>query len=183
MFWLIKLILLPNTEYCMIKIRAPYRILDCGGWTDTSFMPSGVGACCNVTVTLYVSMEYQPNQSPMLVMEHQASSSVQTIQLPFAGVPKTLAEAAAKALTLTTGGTITVQSDAPSGSGLGGSASYSVALLSTLEPELLRNKHNLAVLARELETKWLGNSCGTQDQMAAAFGGVSYSEIHYPEFT
>jgi D-glycero-alpha-D-manno-heptose-7-phosphate kinase len=173
----------------MIHTRAPYRIFDCGGWTDTSFMPGGNGACCNIAVDLCVRIEYKPNDSKMLYVEHRTSGKTESINLPFVpnkkNKPETLAEAAVAALKLDAihGGNIVVESDVPQGSGLGGSASYGVALLAALRPELLEDKHALAELAQELETKWLGNSCGTQDQMAASFGGISYSEINYPLFT
>lgn len=148
-------------------------------------MPGGKGACCNVTVSLYVYCDFEKNSSSTLTIEHLASGKTESLSLPFKDHPKTLAEAAAKALHLTDndGGLIRVESDVPPGSGVGGSASYSVALLAALNPSLLEDKHRLAGLAQELETKWLGNSCGTQDQTAAAFGFISSSAIEYPQFT
>jgi D-glycero-alpha-D-manno-heptose-7-phosphate kinase len=169
----------------MSQTRAPYRIFDCGGWTDTSFMPGGSGECCNVAVNLYVHIEFTPDSSEVLHIKHLTNGQEESVSLPFIDAPQTLAQAAAKALSLgaEAGGVVTVRSDVPPGSGLGGSASYSVALLAALQPQLLSDKHKLASIAQELETKWLGNSCGTQDQMAASFGGASYSQITYPQFT
>ncbi len=169
----------------MLQTSAPYRILDCGGWTDTSFMPGGQGNCCNVAISLSVYVDFESDGSNSLTARHRTSDQSESIRLPFGGKPKTLAEAAVATLKLGpyAGGEIVVKSDVPPGSGLGGSASYSVALLAVLKPKLLADRHHLAELAWSLEAEWLGNSCGTQDQMAAAFGGVSYSKITYPNFT
>ncbi len=168
-----------------IIIRAPYRIFDCGGWTDTSFMPGGKGVCTNVAISLYVHVKFTPDQSNTLTVFHEATQNTESITLPIERRPETLAEAAAKALELgsSDGGNITVTSDVPHGSGLGGSATYSVALIAALQPKFLHDKHGLAAFAQKLETEWLGNSCGTQDQMGAAFGSISTSQITYPDFT
>jgi D-glycero-alpha-D-manno-heptose-7-phosphate kinase len=166
--------------------KAPYRILDCGGWTDTSFMPGGKGACCNVAIMLGVHVEFTPDNSNSLQILHKTGNKKETIPLPITqSKPHTLAEAAVLALQLsqTDGGTVTVSSDVPPGSSLGGSATYAVALIAVLAPEKASDPHKVAALAQELETKWLGQSCGTQDQMAAAYGGISFSEITYPDFT
>ncbi len=173
------------TSSSLIRTRAPYRILDCGGWSDTSFMPGGSGACANMAISLYVYSDYNRDGSNVLTVFHRATNKREKITLPFDSEPQTLAEAAAKALALPAdaGGSIEVESDVPPGAGTGGSASYSVALLAALSPDMLQDKHGLATLAQQLETQWLGNSCGTQDQMGAAFGGVSASLITYPEFT
>lgn len=170
------------------RIKAPYRILDCGGWTDTSFMPGGKGACANVAINLGVHVDFTPDNTSSLDILHQANGKTESIPLPFPVTernPETLTEAAIAALNLTEGqgGSITIRSDMPPGSGLGGSASYGVALLAALAPDMAADRHAIATLAQELETKWLGHSCGTQDQMAAAYGGVSFSEIEYPRFT
>jgi D-glycero-alpha-D-manno-heptose-7-phosphate kinase len=169
-------------------VTAPYRILDCGGWTDTSFMPGGKGACTNVAINLSVHITFEPKNSHKLIIRHRASESEEVIDLPFkteGNKIKTLAEAAVAALQLSVGdgGIVTVESDVLPGSGLGGSATYAVALLGALNPKLISDQLRISSLAQELETKWLGHSCGTQDQMAAAYGGVSFSEIKYPSFT
>jgi D-glycero-alpha-D-manno-heptose-7-phosphate kinase len=151
-------------------------------------MPGGRGAVCNVAINLGVHVAFTPNESSTLKLLHEASGHEETVVLPFPILhqkPKTLAEAAVAAINLggNQGGDVIVRSDTPPGSSLGGSATYSVALLVALDPARLSDRHALAALAQELETKWLGHSCGTQDQMAAAYGGISFSEITYPEFT
>jgi D-glycero-alpha-D-manno-heptose-7-phosphate kinase len=79
-----------------------------------------------------------------------------------------------------TGFNISVQSDAPVGSGLGGSASLTVALLGTLKEHLRLNhydKREIAELAYTVERTDLGISGGKQDQYEAAYGGFNLIEF------
>lgn len=64
--------------------------------------------------------------------------------------------------------------EAPRGSGLGGSSSVVVALLSSFAKLLDNNfdKKEICSTAQNLEAGILGNLAGNQDHFAAAFGGV-----------
>lgn len=66
------------------------------------------------------------------------------------------------------------------GSGLGGSASFTTALLKALgncEGKVPLSKEELAEAAFSIEHDKLGLSCGKQDQYSAAFGGLRSYEI------
>ncbi len=74
---------------------------------------------------------------------------------------------------------ICIQSDAPAGSGLGGSASLTLALIGTLA-EFARttlSNYELAELAYEIERHDLKISGGKQDQYGIAFGGFNLIEF------
>jgi D-glycero-alpha-D-manno-heptose-7-phosphate kinase len=69
--------------------------------------------------------------------------------------------------------------DVPSGTGLGSSSTFSVALLNALyaHQRIFAPKEQLAREACMLEIERLGEPIGKQDQYAAAFGGVNFIEF------
>jgi D-glycero-alpha-D-manno-heptose-7-phosphate kinase len=69
--------------------------------------------------------------------------------------------------------------DVPSGTGLGSSSSFSVALLNALyaHRRMFAPKEVLAQGACELEIERLGEPIGKQDQYAAAYGGINLIEF------
>jgi len=74
---------------------------------------------------------------------------------------------------------IRTRSDAPAGSGLGGSSALAVSLLAALwaREGIRKDKDSLAATARDLEAQVLQIPTGTQDHIAALHGGVA--AIHY----
>ena len=74
---------------------------------------------------------------------------------------------------------ISSMADIPSGTGLGSSSSFTVALLHllhTYKGEYV-SKYKLAKDACEVEIDKLGEPIGKQDQFAAAFGGLKFYEF------
>ncbi len=73
-----------------------------------------------------------------------------------------------------------VQSQAPPGSGLGASSTIVVAVVGALLAAQSRSesRHRVAEQAVGIERGDLGLDGGTQDQYAAAFGGVNFLEFH-----
>jgi len=74
---------------------------------------------------------------------------------------------------------ISTLADLPSQSGLGSSASFMVGLinlLATLNDQPM-TKLQIAQMAIELEREKLQHTCGVQDQLHAAFGGINYFEL------
>ena len=74
---------------------------------------------------------------------------------------------------------IDIESESPPRSGLGGSSVAAVALIAALGKLLSRdsspqsfNRRYIALLAYKLEETVAGVPCGSQDQLAAAYGGV-----------
>jgi D-glycero-alpha-D-manno-heptose-7-phosphate kinase len=78
---------------------------------------------------------------------------------------------------------ITIHSEIPAGCSTGTSASVTVAMvgaLDSLTPGRM-TPHEIAYTAHRIETERLGLQAGIQDQLCAAFGGISYIEMDaYP---
>jgi D-glycero-alpha-D-manno-heptose-7-phosphate kinase len=75
---------------------------------------------------------------------------------------------------------VTSVADIPSGTGLGSSSSFAVALLNALyaHRSIFASKEQLAREACELEIEHLKEPIGKQDQYAAAYGGLNFIEFH-----
>lgn len=90
-----------------------------------------------------------------------------------------LIKAAIRRMGIEMGMDLFVRCDAPPGSGIGSSASISVALIGLLNQ--LQNSrlsaHEIADLAHLLEIEELHIAGGKQDQFAAAVGGINYMEF------
>jgi D-glycero-alpha-D-manno-heptose-7-phosphate kinase len=81
---------------------------------------------------------------------------------------------------------IETDSQVPKGSGLGGSSSLFVSLITAFQSLLKEQEHNLTAtceLACKLEAGMLGGLAGIQDHLGAAFGGVSAFELGAGEIT
>ena len=75
---------------------------------------------------------------------------------------------------------VDIVSESPPRSGLGGSSVAAVALIAALgkllscgSPSPSFNRRHIAMLAHKLEETVAGIPCGSQDQLAAAYGGVN----------
>lgn len=163
--------------------RAPVRICDVGGWTDTWFYNKG--AVFNFCVDLYSYVRIVENKSEKIniISENlDLSTEIQNYrQIEYDGILDLL-KAAVKRMEITTGLDIFVRADAPPGCGTGTSASVAVSLVGALAR--FSNKylvpHKIAELAHKIETDELNLESGVQDQYAAAYGGINFLEIDYP---
>nr|MDO8088248.1 hypothetical protein [Candidatus Sigynarchaeum springense] len=169
----------------IIFARAPVRICDVGGWTDTWFCKAG--AVFNFCIDLYSYVRVYPQAgSPVIdiISENlDISTEIQDFRkIEYNGTLDIL-KSAIKRLGIKQGLKIYARSDAPPGCGTGTSASIEVAMigaLSALNGHHYVN-HEIAELAHKLETEELHLQSGVQDQYAAAFGGFNYMEIEYPK--
>ncbi len=172
----------------VIHSRAPLRINDIGGWTDTWF--AGEGWVLNLAISppVEVQIKVRPDrkvgrknvffraenyrQSFLVDPRHPSSSPHPLLQQVVARVPP------APQLEVR----IRVFSPVPAGISTGTSASVCVALLGALLH--LRGERlfpsRVARLAHLVETEDLGMQSGIQDQVAAAYGGVCF--IHMPQY-
>ena len=166
-----------------ILTRAPVRICDIGGWTDTWYYPEG--AVFNFCIDLYSYVRIIENgKNKIRIIAENLGKSVEIFnfkEIEYNG-KLDLLKAAIKRLEIECGLDIYVRADAPPGCGTGTSASIAVSIISALETYngSQLNTKEIAVLAHKLETEELGLESGVQDQYAASFGGINFMEINYP---
>lgn len=164
-----------------IVATAPVRTADVGGWTDTWF--ASHGSVCSIAIDPGVTVTLETTAGP---------AGEVRLCVPSAGVDliiDALGDSGADPLLVSAIRTrplpeavrITVGSGVPAGSGLGTSASVTVAILAAIDAAAgcSRDAHALACAAHRVETG-LGLQSGIQDQLAAAFGGINRYDVHYP---
>ncbi|MFX1278999.1 MAG: hypothetical protein ACFFA3_06245 [Promethearchaeota archaeon] len=170
----------------MIFARAPVRICDIGGWTDTWFYQKG--AVFNMAIALYSHVKIsRTNSSKIKIISENLNLQTQINDIEKIQYDGNLdlLKAAVKRMDIEIGLDIFVRTEAPPGCGTGTSASVAVALLAALSHFSNKNLKpvEIATLAHKLETEELKLESGVQDQFAAAYGGINLMEITYPEVT
>jgi D-glycero-alpha-D-manno-heptose-7-phosphate kinase len=165
----------------MIISRTPYRISFFGGGTDYPvWSQKEGGAVLSTTIDkyCYISARYLP---PFFATRHRIVwSHIETI-----GAISEILHPAVKAglrylgFDDSKGLEIHHQGDLPARSGIGSSSSFSVGLIRALLALQGRDiaKHDLALKAIELEQTVMKETVGSQDQVAAAYGG--FNVIHF----
>jgi D-glycero-alpha-D-manno-heptose-7-phosphate kinase len=167
-----------------VLARAPVRICDIGGWTDTWYYPEG--AVFNFCVDLYSYVRIIQNKlSKIRIFATDLGKSAEILdfrKIEYNG-NLDLLKAAVKRMEIEDGLDIYVRADAPPSCGTGTSASVAVTLISAIATYkgLHLNHKEIANLAHKLETKELGLESGVQDQYAASFGGINFMEVNYPK--
>jgi D-glycero-alpha-D-manno-heptose-7-phosphate kinase len=168
----------------IIRARAPVRCCDLGGWTDTRIVPEG--RVLNFAVSLYAHVTLHAGASSDITIESCDTNDFEAVrdvrQMEYNNVLD-LFKAAIRRTGVKRGVRIIVRSDAPPGSGLGSSAALGAATMAALGRFLRWNllPYEVARESQALEVEELGLECGVQDQMAAAYGGVNYMHVNYPE--
>jgi D-glycero-alpha-D-manno-heptose-7-phosphate kinase len=169
----------------IIESRAPNRILDFGGWTDTHFAKRG--RVVNLAVTLFAQVTMITRDQPgatIHILDYGDRLEVADVVKEQYGTKHDLLLAALKVMPIETGLDVYITADVPPGCSTGSSAAITVALLKGLS--VLADKplvpHELSRLAHSIETEELGDECGVQDQIASAYGGMNYVSIDpYPK--
>ena len=167
----------------IIFSRAPVRICDIGGWTDTWYCPNG--AVFNLCVDLYSYVRIVPssNNSITIISENlNLQTEINNLNKIEYDGNLDLLKSAVKRMRIKKGANIYVRTDAPPGCGTGTSASVAVALIAALAKfsEKILIPEEIASLAHKLEVEELKLESGVQDQYAAALGGVNFMEVSYP---
>jgi D-glycero-alpha-D-manno-heptose-7-phosphate kinase len=175
----------------VINSIAPIRICDNGGWTDTWFAGHGkifnIGVGPNVEVQIAV---YERGTRPERVVLHAENYGEHYVVVPGSSSygRHPLLEAAIDEVVPPEKYAleISIYSEMPAGASTGTSAAVSVALiggLDTLTPGRM-TPHEVAYAAHRVEAERLGLQSGIQDQLCAAYGGLSYIEMFmYPHAT
>jgi len=169
------------TEY--VRARAPLRIGIAGGGTDVDPYASQKGGCVlNTTINKHAYCTITPRRGRTL---HVRSSYYGLYEAPLDGGPlkldgnMDLIKAVANHFEIKDGFDILIESDAPAGSGLGGSSTMMVAMISAVSNWLRvgMDHDEIAKLAYRLEREDIGLKGGKQDQYAAAYGGFNLMDI------
>jgi len=185
----------------VIRARAPVRIDFSGGWTDVAlFTEESKGFVVNAAIDIYsyVTVKKLPNKEirtnsygynhkeaveNMSVKIYSADFDIyeeaeEVKQLEYNGNID-LAKAAIKQMDIQGGLEIITRSNAPSGSGLGTSASMGVALIGALSAfkGLPLLPYEFAEQASLIERQELGILGGKQDHYASAIGGINFMEF------
>ncbi|MDR2866967.1 MAG: kinase [Methanomassiliicoccaceae archaeon] len=167
----------------MIRARAPLRIGMAGGGTDVEpYASERGGYVFNTTIDKYAYCTVVPNGSDRLSI---VSLDYGAFAAPLDGGPlkydgnMDLIKAVSNHFRITDGFDVFIHSDAPPGSGLGGSSTVIVAILGAITEwlNIRLTDHELADLAFRLEREELGLKGGKQDQYAAVFGGFNLMEF------
>ena len=169
--------------YKEVVARAPVRICDIGGWTDTWYNPEG--AVFNFCVDLYSYVRIIENGKDLIriIAENLGKTlEIKSFEKIEYNGELDLLKAAVRRLEIKEGLDIYVKAEAPPGCGTGTSASIAVTLISALATYkgFGFSKNEISILAHKLETEELGLESGVQDQYAASFGGLNFMEVKYP---
>lgn len=150
-----------------------------GGGTDVDpYASEKGGAVFNSTITKYAYCTITPNNTNKI---HIESTGYGKMEAPLDGGPLPLdgnmdiVKAVTNHFEIKDGFRMLLQSDAPPGSGLGGSSTVIVAAIAAIA-EWIGEKmtsFEMANLAYKLEREDIGLKGGKQDQYAAVFGGFN----------
>jgi D-glycero-alpha-D-manno-heptose-7-phosphate kinase len=170
----------------VVNSVAPIRVCDNGGWTDTWFARRGT--IFNIGVYPYAEVQVQVFEKgrPGIVLhaeDYGARYAVSPPPSPWGPHPLLEAAIAYMQVPQELRLEVSIHSEAPAGAGTGTSSAVTVALvgaLAALRPGRL-TAHEAAYAAHAVETDMLGRQCGIQDQLASAYGGISYIDMfEYP---
>jgi D-glycero-alpha-D-manno-heptose-7-phosphate kinase len=161
----------------MIVSCAPFRVSFAGGGSDlASFYSKRRGAVLSCTIAKYSFIIVHPffnaSKYHLKYARTELVDKIDQIQHP-------ILREAMRMQAVQPGIEVTSVADIPSGTGLGSSSSFSVALINALyaHRRIFAPKEKLAVEACALEIEQLGEPIGKQDQYAAAYGGINLIEF------
>lgn len=164
----------------MIICRTPFRISFFGGGSDyPAWTQENSGAVLSTTINryCYLTCRYLPPFFPhklrVVYSKIELCNKIEEIKHP----------AVREALKLTQtkyGVEIHHDGDLPARSGMGSSSSFAVGIINTLLAlqGKMKSKKEIAQMAIDLEQNHLKENVGSQDQIAAAYGGINLIELH-----
>ena len=161
----------------MIVSCAPFRVSFAGGGSDVAqFYRRQRGAVLSCAIAKYAFVVVHPYfNAAKYHLKYARTELVDRLDQ----VEHPLLREALRMMKVPPGVEVVSIADIPSGTGLGSSSSFSVALLNALyaHQRVFAPKEQLAREACMLEIERLGEPIGKQDQYAAAFGGVNFIEF------
>ncbi len=164
----------------MIISRTPFRISFFGGGTDyPAWYENHGGMVLNATINKYAYItvrELPPFFDYKYRIQYYLKEEVSSLE----DIKHPVVREAAKLLNITKGLEIVHNADLPARSGLGSSSTFTVGMFHALYAMKNRmvTKRELALSAINLEQNIIGEAVGSQDQTAAAFGGLNLIEFN-----
>lgn len=163
----------------MIISRTPFRVSFFGGGTDyPQWYRENGGAVLSTTINKYcfITARYLPPffDYKYRIRYYRTEEKVTVDEIEHPSVRESL-----KYMNVDAGVEIVHHADLPAQSGLGSSSTFTVGLLHalhTLKHEM-PTKRQLAIAAIDVEQERIGETVGSQDQTAAAFGGLNRIEF------
>ncbi len=166
-----------DREHAMIVSCAPFRVGFAGGGSDIAqFYKRRRGAVLSCAIAKYAFVVVHPffnaSKYHLKYTRTELVDRLDEIQHP-------ILREALRMQNIEPGIEVVSVADIPSGTGLGSSSSFSVALLNALyaHRRSFAPKETLANEACILEIEKLGEPIGKRDQYAAAYGGVNFIEF------
>lgn len=165
--------------------KAPVRISFSGGGSDTStYFNKHSGAVINSTVCLYCHTTLYKRNDNKIIIDSLDLDLVKTFddldQMNLSPGKFKLVNALLNVIQLDFGIELTIKSDFPTSSGLGGSSAVCASILGCFNE--FRNdkwdKYEIAEIAYQAERLYLGIEGGWQDQYATVFGGFNLMEFN-----
>lgn len=166
------------------RARSPVRISFSGGGTDLThyFMANDGGAVINATIKMYAHATLRRRNDPSIrIYSHDFRCTIEADDLAELGSDGDLAliKSVVRLIKPNFGFELEVSADFPVGSGLGGSAVVSSAIIGCFNE--FRgdqwDRHEIAEMAFQAERLMLNIPGGWQDQYATVFGGFNHMEF------
>ncbi len=165
----------------MIISRAPFRVSICGGGSDLpSFYERHTGCVISTTIKKYCYLTLHPAfMKNDISLKYSQTENVHD----YTEINHEIFKECFRRFDIN-GVEIASMADIPSGTGLGSSSTFTVALLKLLYT--YQNKYvstyHIAKEACDIEINALHNPIGKQDQFAAAFGGLKFYKFERDGF-
>ncbi len=166
------------------RARSPVRVSFSGGGTDLThyFVDNDGGAVINATIAMYAhaTLRRRHDQS-VRIYSHDFKQTVEAENLAALGSDGDLAliKSVVRLIKPSYGFDLEVSADFPIGSGLGGSAVVSSAIIGCFNEFRSDqwDRHEIAEMAFQAERLMLNIPGGWQDQYATVFGGFNHMEF------
>lgn len=168
----------------MIIVRTPTRISFFGGGTDyPSWYENHEGAVISATINKYSYITVRelppffPYRHRIRYYQQEEANELEEIRHPSV-------RESALFLKYDRGLEVVHNADLPARSGLGSSSTFTVGILHALHAlqGYIPTKRELATQAIHVEQDRIGESVGSQDQVAAAFGGLNHIRFRKASF-
>ena len=161
----------------MLFVRTPYRISFFGGGTDyPSWYKSenkyGIVLSSTINKYSHIFLRHLP---PFFDHKYRVRYFKSDLVNSLSEITHPVVRQVAQNYDMLDGFELVHSGDLPARSGLGSSSSFTVGLVQAAAAfnGLRRTKRHLAIEALDIEQKQLAEAVGSQDQVAAAFGGMN----------